>query len=114
MIKFNKVKWKNFLSTGNSFTEIDLNKNKSTLIVGPNGCGKSTMLDAVSFGLFGKPHRSINKQQLVNSINGKECVVEVNFSIGQSVYNVIRGIKPNTFEIWRDGTMINQSSHAKE
>ena len=114
MIKFNRVKWKNFLSTGNSFTEIDLNKNKSTLIVGPNGCGKSTMLDAVSFGLFGKPHRSINKQQLVNSINGKECVVEVNFSIGQSVYNVIRGIKPNTFEIWRDGTMINQSSHAKE
>tara|TARA_B100001778_G_scaffold64668_1_gene50644 strand:+ start:12444 stop:14156 length:1713 start_codon:yes stop_codon:yes gene_type:complete len=114
MIKFNKVKWKNFLSTGNTFTEIDLNRNKSTLIVGPNGCGKSTMLDAVSFGLFGKPHRSINKQQLVNSINGKECIVEVNFSIGQSVYNVIRGIKPNTFEIWRDGTMINQSSHAKE
>ena len=114
MIKFNRVKWKNFLSTGNSFTEIDLNKNKSTLIVGPNGCGKSTMLDAISFGLFGKPHRTINKQQLINSINGKECVVEVNFSIGPSNYNVIRGIKPNTFEIWKDGDMINQSSHSKE
>ena len=114
MIKFNRVKWKNFLSTGNSFTEIDLNKNKSTLIVGPNGCGKSTMLDAISFGLFGKPHRSINKQQLINSVNGKECVVEVNFSIGPSNYNVIRGIKPNTFEIWKDGDMINQSSHSKE
>ncbi len=114
MIKFNRVKWKNFLSTGNSFTEIDLNKNKSTLVIGPNGCGKSTMLDAISFGLFGKPHRSINKQQLVNSINGKDCVVEVNFSIGQSNYNVIRGIKPNTFEIWKDGDMMNQSSHSKE
>ena len=114
MIKFNKVKWKNFLSTGNSFTEIELGKIKSTLILGPNGCGKSTMLDAISFGLFGKPHRSINKNQLVNSINNKNCLVEVSFSIGQSNYNVVRGIKPNTFEIWKDGDMINQSSHSKE
>ena len=114
MIKFNRVKWKNFLSTGNSFTEIDLNKNKSTLVVGPNGCGKSTMLDAISFGLFGKPHRNISKNQLINSVNSKECVVQVNFTIGQSVYNVIRGIRPNTFEIWKDGDMMNQSSHSKE
>ena len=114
MIKFNRVKWKNFLSTGNSFTEIDLSKNKSTLVVGPNGCGKSTMLDAISFGLFGKPHRNISKNQLINSVNSKECVVQVNFTIGQSVYNVIRGIKPNTFEIWKDGDMMNQSSHSKE
>ena len=114
MIKFNRVKWKNFLSTGNSFTEIDLSKNKSTLVVGPNGCGKSTMLDAISFGLFGKPHRNISKNQLINSVNSKECVVQVNFTIGQSVYNVIRGIRPNTFEIWKDGDMMNQSSHSKE
>ena len=114
MIKFNRVKWKNFLSTGNSFTEIDLSKNKSTLVVGPNGCGNSTMLDAISFGLFGKPHRNISKNQLINSVNSKECVVQVNFTIGQSVYNVIRGIRPNTFEIWKDGDMMNQSSHSKE
>ena len=114
MIKFNRVKWKNFLSTGNSFTEIDLSKNKSTLVVGPNGCGKSTMLDAISFGLFGKPHRNISKNQLINSVNSKECIVQVNFTIGQSVYNVIRGIRPNTFEIWKDGDMMNQSSHSKE
>ena len=114
MIKFNRVKWKNFLSTGNSFTEIDLSKNKSTLVVCPNGCGKSTMLDAISFGLFGKPHRNISKNQLINSVNSKECVVQVNFTIGQSVYNVIRGIRPNTFEIWKDGDMMNQSSHSKE
>ena len=108
------MKWKNFLSRGYSFTEIELSKNKSTLVVGPNGCGKSTMLDAISFGLFGKPHRNISKNQLINSVNSKECVVQVNFTIGQSVYNVIRGIRPNTFEIWKDGDMMNQSSHSKE
>ena len=114
MILFKNVRWKNFLSTGNSFTEIDLLKTKHTLIIGHNGSGKSTMLDAISFGLFGKPHRSINKNQLVNSINQKQCLVEVEFSVGNSDFKIIRGIKPNVFEIWRDGVMINQSSHAKE
>jgi len=114
MIIFNKIRWKNFLSTGNSFTEIQLDKTKSTLIVGHNGSGKSTMLDAISFALFGRPHRNINKPQLINSINQKGCVVEVDFTIGQSQFKVIRGIKPGIFEIWKNGTMINQSSHAKE
>ena len=114
MINFKKVRWKNFLSTGNSFTEIDLDRNKSTLIVGTNGTGKSTMLDAISFGLFGKPHRAINKPQLVNSVNGKSCVVEVEFDIGQASFKIVRGIKPQVFEILKNGTMINQSSHAKE
>jgi len=99
MIIFKKVKWKNFLSTGNSFTEVDLNRTKSTLIVGQNGSGKSTMLDAVSFSLFGKPHRSISKNQLINSVNQKNCVVEVEFSIGKSEYRIVRGIKPGIFEI---------------
>ena len=114
MIIFNKIRWKNFLSTGNSFTEIQLNKTKSTLIVGHNGSGKSTMLDAISFALFGRPHRNINKPQLINSINQKGCVVEVDFTIGQSQFKVVRGIKPGIFEIWKNGTMINQSSHSKE
>ena len=114
MIIFKYVKWKNFLSTGNSFTEIDLCQNKSTLVVGHNGSGKSTMLDAISFGLFGKPHRAIKKDQLVNSINKKSTIVEVEFSVGSSEYKIIRGIRPNVFEIWKDDYMINQSSHAKE
>ena len=114
MIIFKHLKYKNFLSTGNTFTEIDFLKSKSTLVVGHNGAGKSTMLDAIAFGLFGKPHRSINKQQLVNSINQKDCLVELEFSIGKNNFNVVRGIKPNKFEIWKNGTMINQSSHAKE
>jgi DNA repair exonuclease SbcCD ATPase subunit len=114
MITFNKIRWKNFLSTGNNFTEIQLDGRKSTLIVGQNGAGKSTMLDAISFALFGKPHRNINKPQLINSINQKNCVVEVEFTIGQGKFKVVRGIKPGIFEIWKNGTMINQSSHAKE
>jgi len=114
MIIFQKLRYKNFLSSGNNFTEIDLEKNKTTLVVGTNGSGKSTMLDALSFGLFGKPHRSINKPQLVNSINGKQCVVEVEFRIGKSQFKIVRGIKPGIFEIWKNGTMMNQSSHAKE
>jgi len=114
MIIFKTVRWKNFLSTGNSWTEMQLNANKSTLIVGQNGAGKSTMLDAISFALFGKPHRSINKPQLINSINNKDCIVEVSFSIGKSEYKVVRGIKPQIFEIWKNSTLINQSSHAKE
>ena len=114
MIIFNTIRWKNFLSTGNSFTEIQLDKQKSTLIVGQNGAGKSTMLDAISFALFGKPHRNINKPQLINSVNGKSCIVEVEFTVGQGKFKVVRGIKPGIFEIWKNGTMINQSSHAKE
>ena len=114
MINFKTVRYKNFLSTGNSFTEINLNKTKSTLVVGQNGAGKSTMLDAISFALFGRPHRNINKPQLINSINQKACVVEVEFSIGNSDFRIVRGIKPAIFEIWKNGTMINQSSHAKE
>ena len=114
MIKFKSVKYKNFLSTGNSYTEINLNRTKSTLVVGQNGAGKSTMLDAISFALFGRPHRNINKPQLINSINQKACVVEVEFSVGSAGFRIIRGIKPGIFEIWKNGTMINQSSHAKE
>ena len=114
MIIFKSIKYKNFLSSGNSFTEINLNKHKSTLVVGHNGAGKSTMLDALSFALFGKPHRKIMKSQLVNSINQKQCVVEVEFYIGKAYFKIIRGIKPTIFEIWKDGTMINQSSHANE
>tara|TARA_B100000963_G_scaffold360871_1_gene393542 strand:- start:3336 stop:5048 length:1713 start_codon:yes stop_codon:yes gene_type:complete len=114
MIIFKTIRYKNFLSSGNSFTEIELNRNKSTLVVGQNGAGKSTMLDALSFALFGRPHRNINKSKLVNSINQKQCVVEVKFTIGQSNFHIIRGIKPTIFEIWKDGMMINQSSHANE
>ena len=114
MIIFTSLRFKNFLSTGNNWTEINLNKSKSTLIVGQNGAGKSTMLDAIAFGLFGKPHRNINKPQLVNTVNNKNSVVEVTFVIGKAKYKVIRGIKPNVFEIWKNGEMINQSSHSKE
>ena len=114
MIIFTSLRFKNFLSTGNNWTNIDLNKSKSTLIVGQNGAGKSTMLDAIAFGLFGKPHRNINKPQLINTVNNKNCVVEVTFVIGKAKYKIIRGIKPNVFEIWKNGDMINQSSHSKE
>lgn len=114
MILFKTLRYRNFLSTGNSFTTIDLIRSKTTLVIGHNGAGKSTMLDALSYALFGKPHRNINKPQLVNSINNKNCEVEVEFSIGQREYKIIRGIKPGKFEIHVDGTMINQSSHAKE
>tara|TARA_Y100000996_G_scaffold398208_1_gene366036 strand:+ start:3372 stop:5081 length:1710 start_codon:yes stop_codon:yes gene_type:complete len=114
MIIFQKIRYKNFLSSGNQITEIHLNKSKSTLIVGQNGSGKSTALDALSFALFGKAHRNITKEQLINSINRKDCLTEVFFKIGKSQFNIIRGIKPNIFEIWKDGVMLNQSSHAKE
>ena len=90
MIKFEKIRWKNFLSTGNSFTEIDLTSSKSTLIVGQNGSGKSTMLDALSYALFAKPHRNIIKNQLPNSVNKRNCVVEAEFSVGSSKYKIIR------------------------
>lgn len=114
MIIFKHIRWKNFLSTGNNWTEIQLNKTSSTLIVGHNGAGKSTMLDALSFALFGKPHRNINKPQLVNSINQKDCVVEVIFSVGKSEFKIVRGIKPQVFEIWKNGNLLNQSSTSKE
>jgi len=114
MIVFENIRWRNFLSTGNNWSEINLNKTKSTLIVGHNGAGKSTLLDALSFALFGKPHRNINKPQLVNTVNNKDCLVEVNFRIGKASFKVVRGIKPTIFEIWKDDEMMNQSSHAKE
>jgi len=102
------------LSTGNNFTKIDLDNAPTTLVVGANGAGKSTMLDALSFGLFGKPYRNINKPQLINTINSKDCVVEVEFSVGPNRFKVIRGIKPNVFEIYKNGEVINESSHSKE
>ena len=114
MIYFNYVKWKNFLSTGNEWSEVQLDKSPTTLIVGQNGSGKSTLLDALSFALFGKPHRNINKPQLINSINNKNCEVEVTFTIGKHKFKVVRGIKPGKFEIWQNSNMINQSSTVKD
>ena len=114
MILFQKIRWKNFLSTGASFTEINFTKSTNTLIVGQNGAGKSTILDALCFGLFGKPFRKINKPQLLNSINGREAIVEVEFNIGQKRYKVIRGIKPNVFEIYLNDVLLNQDAAAKD
>ncbi len=114
MITFRNIRFRNFLSTGNNWTEIDFDKFKTTLVVGHNGAGKSTMLDALAFALFGKPHRNINKPQLVNTINNKDCMVEVRFDVAGSRYKVVRGIKPQKFEIWKDDQLLNQSSHAKE
>lgn len=114
MIKFEKVRWKNFLSTGNYFTELQLDRSNNTLVVGTNGAGKSTMLDAITFALFGKPFRAINKPGLVNSINGRDCVVEIEFSIGDRKYKVIRGIKPNVFEIYCNGQLVNQDAKVSD
>jgi len=114
VIVFNCVRYKNFLSTGNVFTEIKLNEYPTTLIVGENGAGKSSFLDAITFGLFGKPFRNINKPQLINSINNKDCLVELEFAIASKNYKVIRGIKPNLFEIWCDGEMLNQDARSKD
>ena len=110
MIIFKKVRWKNFLSTGNVFSEVDLQASKTNLIIGSNGAGKSTILDALTFSLFGKPFRKINKPALVNSINEKDCMTEIEFSIGRKDYKVIRGIKPNKFEIYCNGQLWNQES----
>ena len=112
MILFKKIRWKNLLSTGNQYTEIDFTKNKTNLIVGTNGAGKSTVLDALCFSLFGKPFRRVNKPQLINSVNEKDCKVEVEFSIGKSDWKVVRGIKPAIFEIWKNDAILNQSSAA--
>jgi len=114
MIIFQKVRWKNFLSTGNTFTEIDFQRSPNTLIIGNNGAGKSTILDALCFGLFGKPFRKINKPQLLNSINNQAAEVEVEFLIGKKQYKVLRGIKPNIFEVWSNGVMVDQDAAAKD
>ena len=114
MITFESIEWKNFLSTGNSANKILLNKSTTTLIIGKNGEGKSTILDALCFCLFGKPFRNINKGQLINSINGKNCLVEGKFKVNGKNYKVIRGIKPNKFEIWCDDVLLNQDAAAKD
>jgi len=114
MIKFKTLRFKNFLSTGENFTEINFLDNKTTLVVGQNGAGKSTMLDALSYALFGKPHRNILKNQLVNSINKRGTLIDVTFDIGSNSYRVMRGIKPTKFEIWKNDQMINQDSNARD
>ena len=114
MINFKYVRWKNFLSTGNQPTEIQLDKNPTTLIIGENGAGKSTVLDALCFGLFGKPFRMISKSQLVNSINNGATIVEIEFTIGTVEYKVMRGIKPNKFEIYQNGIMMNQEANVRD
>ena len=114
MIYFENVRWKNFLSTGNNFTEIQLDRNSTTLIIGENGAGKSTILDALCFGLFGKPFRNINKPQLLNSVNGSAALVEVEFRIGTKKVLVRRGIKPNVFEIYVNGKMYNQDANSRD
>ena len=114
MIYFKTLRWRNFLSTGNSFTEIELNKNNTTLVVGENGAGKSTMLDALCFALYNKPFRKINKPQLMNSINKKDLVVELEFDIGTSKYKIIRGLKPNIFEVYQNNNMISQDADNRD
>jgi len=114
MIIFETIRWKNFLSTGNQYTEINLNKDSTTLIVGTNGSGKSTVLDALTFSLFNKPFRKISKSQLINTVNEKDCRVEVEFSIAETQWKVVRGIKPNIFEIHRNGICMDQFSSAND
>ena len=114
MIRFKNVRWKNFLSTGNQWTQIEFEKNDTTLIIGANGSGKSTVLDALTFVLFNKPFRKINKPQLVNTTNEKDCKVEIEFDVGTRQYKVIRGIKPSVFEIWVDDKMMNQDAAAAD
>ena len=114
MIIFENIKWKNFLSTGNVYTKINLSKNKNTLIIGENGAGKSTILDALTFALYNKPFRKINKGQLVNSINNKGAVVELEFSLYKNKYKIVRGIKPNIFEVYKNNDLINQNADSKD
>lgn len=114
MIYFKKISWKNFLSTGNQFTEVQLDECQNSLIIGTNGAGKSTILDALTFVLFGKSFRKINKPQLINSTNEKDCVVNIDFRIGSVEWSIVRGIKPNIFEIYRDGTPLDQAASAND
>ena len=114
MILFEKIRWKNFLSTGNQYINLEFTGKDTTLIIGTNGAGKSTVLDALTFSLFGKPFRKINKPQLVNTTNEKDCKVEVEFAIGNIEWKVVRGIKPNIFEIYRNDTLLDQSSSAAD
>ncbi len=114
MITFETLKWKNFLSTGDQWIEMNLNTTTSTLIVGANGAGKSTMLDALTFALFNKPFRKISKGQLVNSINEKGTKVELTFTIGRDEYRVFRGIKPTTFEVYRNNKSLDQDAATKD
>ena len=114
MIRFKTIRWKNFLSTGNQWTELNFEKNDTTLIIGTNGSGKSTLLDALTFSLFNKPFRKINKPQLINSTNEKDCRVEIDFQVGTREFKVVRGIKPAIFEIWADGKMLNQDAAAAD
>src|SRR5210317_1723975 len=104
MIIFKKLRWKNFLATGNNYIEVELNKSQTTLIIGPNGSGKSTLLDALCFALFNRPFRLIKKEQIINTINTADCLVELEFTIGRKEYKIIRGIKPTIFQIYCDGT----------
>ena len=114
MITFKNIRWKNFLSTGNQWTEVQLNENKNTMIVGTNGSGKSTILDALTFSLFNKPFRRINKPQLINTVNEKDCVVEVEFDIKGKEYKIVRGLKPAKFEVWVDGKVQDQDASAND
>jgi len=114
LIYFKTIRYKNFLSTGNSFTEIELNKNNTTLIVGENGAGKSTILDALSFALYNKPFRKVNKPQLLNSINKKDLIVELEFEIGPSMYKIIRGLKPNIFEMYSNNKLLSQDAASRD
>jgi len=114
MILFKQIRWRNFLSTGNTFTEVDFTEAQTNLIVGTNGAGKSTVLDALTFVLFNKPFRKINKPQLINSVNEKDCIVEIEFSTGSIEWKVIRGIKPNVFEIYKNGELLDRAAAASD